>query len=150
MPELSKQALKVQNNTEFPNNNNGYITPARLRSFNVDMIDSNVNQTVYTADSASFDARINAITGSGGTGSADLTSLNAFTASQEVQNATLATYTGSNDTKWSTLGGQSGSWITESETGSMTVLSSSFALTSSISRNVIVVARNGNASTLSA
>ena len=150
MPELSKQALKVQNNTEFPNNNNGYITPARLRSFNVDMIDSNVNQTVYTADSASFDARINAITGSGGTGSADLTSLNAFTASQEVQNATLATYTGSNDTKWSTLGGQSGSWITESETGSMTVLSSSFALTSSISRNVIVVARNGNASTLAA
>ncbi len=114
MPELSKQALKVQNNTEFPNNNNGYITPARLRSFNVDMIDSNVNQTVYTTDSASFDARITAVSASGG----NVSALNAFTASQQTQNATLATYTGSNDAKWSTLGGQSGSWITESETGS--------------------------------
>ena len=48
MSELSKQALKVDNNQSFPNNNNGAITPAILRSFNEDMIDSTVNQTIYT------------------------------------------------------------------------------------------------------
>ena len=37
---LSKQALVVKNNTNFPNNNSGYITPALLREFNTDMIDA--------------------------------------------------------------------------------------------------------------
>jgi hypothetical protein len=37
---LSKQALLVENNTNFPNNNTGYITPALLREFNADMIDA--------------------------------------------------------------------------------------------------------------
>ena len=37
---LSKQALVVKNNTNFPNNNTGYITPALLREFNTDMIDA--------------------------------------------------------------------------------------------------------------
>jgi hypothetical protein len=67
MSELTKQALKVENNQSFPNNNAGLITPSALRTFNEDMIDSTVNQQVYTTDSASFDSRINAITGSGGT-----------------------------------------------------------------------------------
>jgi hypothetical protein len=66
MSELTKQALKVENNMSFPNNNAGLITPSALRTFNEDMIDSTVNQAVYTADSASFNSRINAITGSGG------------------------------------------------------------------------------------
>jgi hypothetical protein len=198
MSELSKQALKVDNNQSFPNNNAGAITPAILRAFNEDMIDSTVNQTTYTADSASWDASIDtlttfsasqhtlnqtlATTGSntfngnqtingtlsvdtlditsgttftinadldvsgslvadlpagyiwlGGVdgraqsvpsssivagGSTDISALNQFTASQETKNATLATYTGSNDTKWNTIGSQSGSWVTESETGS--------------------------------
>lgn len=64
MAELTKQALRVENNTEFPNNNNGQITPSRLRGFNEDMIDSTVNQAQYTADSASFNTRINNVTGS--------------------------------------------------------------------------------------
>jgi hypothetical protein len=64
MSELTKQALKVENNQSFPNNNAGLITPTALRTFNEDMIDSTVNQAVYTADSASFNSRINAITGS--------------------------------------------------------------------------------------
>lgn len=46
MSELSKQALKVENNTQFPDNNSGAITPSDLRAFNVDMIDSTVNQAV--------------------------------------------------------------------------------------------------------
>ena len=66
MSELTKQALKVENNQSFPNNNAGLITPSALRTFNEDMIDSTVNQASYTADSASFNSRINAITGSGG------------------------------------------------------------------------------------
>jgi hypothetical protein len=64
MSELSKQALKVENNQSFPNNNAGLITPTALRTFNEDMIDSTVNQATYTTDSASFDSRINNITGS--------------------------------------------------------------------------------------
>ena len=64
MSGLSKQALKVENNQSFPNNNAGLITPSNLRTFNENMIDSTVNQTDYTTDSASFDSRINNITGS--------------------------------------------------------------------------------------
>nr|CAB5223310.1 hypothetical protein UFOVP385_27 [uncultured Caudovirales phage] len=37
---LTKQALLVENNTNFPNNTIGYITPALLREFNADMIDA--------------------------------------------------------------------------------------------------------------
>jgi len=66
MSELTKQALKVDNNQSFPNNNAGLITPTALRAFNENMIDSTVNQTAYTADSASFNSRINALSGSGG------------------------------------------------------------------------------------
>jgi hypothetical protein len=58
MAEISKQALKVENNTQFPNNNNGQITPSRLRGFNTDMIDSLVDEISYNADSASFNQRI--------------------------------------------------------------------------------------------
>ena len=47
MSQISKQALQVENNTSFPNNNTGYISPAILRSYNVDVIDSTVNQSGY-------------------------------------------------------------------------------------------------------
>ena len=53
MSELSKQALKVDNNQSFPNNNAGAITPSILRAFNVNMIDSNVNQTDFDTFSGS-------------------------------------------------------------------------------------------------
>jgi hypothetical protein len=58
MSTLSKQQLDVENQTSFPNNTTGYITPLGLRTFNTDMIDSTVNQTIYNTDSASFDLRI--------------------------------------------------------------------------------------------
>ena len=61
MSQLSKAQLATENSTSFPNNTTGYITPALLRDFNTDMIDSNVNQTVYTTDSASFDSRIDSL-----------------------------------------------------------------------------------------
>jgi hypothetical protein len=37
---LDKQQLIQENNTNFPNNNSQFITPALLRQFNADMIDS--------------------------------------------------------------------------------------------------------------
>lgn len=155
MSELSKQALKVENNMEFPNNNSGLITPSKLRTFNEDMIDSTVNQATYTSDSASWNAgltlnaekwvNISAQSASWDTGG-DISSLNAFTASQIAKDSTLATYTASVDVslsninqftasqitkdatlstytasvdqKFTNIGSQSGSWITESETGS--------------------------------
>lgn len=127
MSELTKQALKVDNNQSFPNNNAGLITPTNLRTFNENMIDSNVNQITYTADSASFDARIDNISG-GNTGSllttasavsnvltftkgdsstfnvtvgsdVNITSLNAFTASQLVINSGVNTFTQSADSR---------------------------------------------------
>ena len=61
MSELTKQALKVDNNMSFPNNNAGLITPTALRGFNENMIDSTVNQAVYTADSGSWNQQINAL-----------------------------------------------------------------------------------------
>lgn len=61
MASISKAALATENSTSFPNNNTGYITPELLRNFNTDMIDSTVNQTVYTADSTSFDSRVDSL-----------------------------------------------------------------------------------------
>lgn len=67
MAQLSKQALKVGNNTSFPNNNTNYITPAILRDFNVDMIDSMVDEIPYGAYTQSVNT--------------SLSNINAFTAS---------------------------------------------------------------------
>jgi len=217
MSELTKQALKVENNQSFPNNNAGLITPSALRTFNENMIDSLVDEVTYNADSASWNQQIqdldpsgsaesimalnaftqsadqrldsleaatgsyvtSAITGSslitasfsGNTltftkgnnstfgivipdnSGSSIASLNAFTASQELINSGVNAFTASSDqrldsielftssqqlfndgvtafeqsqqtentlnqTKWSNLGSQSGSWVTESETGS--------------------------------
>jgi hypothetical protein len=142
MPELSKVALQVDSNQSFPNNNNGYITPAILRSYNTNVIDSTVNQIQYTADSGSWNSKIGILNGQTGsyattgsntfrgnqiiTGSVTATlfvgdgsgitnviastpALNAYTASQDTKNATLATYTGSVDTKFTTIGSSTAS-----------------------------------------
>jgi hypothetical protein len=91
MAELTKQALIVENNTNFPNNNTGFITPALLREFNTDMIDSTVNQTRYNADSASWNAELNALDPSGS--AASIVALNQFTASIQGTNAFTASAT---------------------------------------------------------
>jgi len=69
MAQLTKQALIVENNQSFPNNNAGAITPSILRNFNTDIIDSTVNQSVYTADSGSWNEKIDGLS----TGSALIT-----------------------------------------------------------------------------
>ena len=58
MAEITKQALKVDNNQSFPNNNNGAITPSILRAFNTNMIDSMVDELSYNVDSASWNSSI--------------------------------------------------------------------------------------------
>jgi hypothetical protein len=200
MAELSKQALKVDNNQSFPNNNNGAITPSILRAFNTNMIDSMVDEIGYNVDSASWNQQIdaleqftasaaglstgsllvtasaasNVITFTKGDSSqfsvtvadtTNLTPLNDFTSSQLSKDATLATYTGSvnnslsnlntftqsantqltnlassqsiDNTKWNTLGTQSGSWVTESESGS-------FLITASVNLNTITFTKGNN------
>jgi hypothetical protein len=194
MSELSKQALKVDNNQSFPNNNTGYITPSRLRDFNVNMIDSLVDEVTYNADSASWNTAIDnlenfsssldtnfasqtefnsytasnnskvnsliaatasyatsaitassLVTASFDNGTRNLTftkgdastfnvnipdvsgsagdfvttsSFNAYTASTNSSISNLNSATQSLQSQLATIGGQSGSWITESETGS--------------------------------
>ncbi len=134
MSQLTKQQLKGENQTQFPNNNVGAITPSNLRAFNVDMIDSTVNQTDFTSFSGSVAGEISTIQG-------EITALENFSASlsggfvtegelaaatqslinqinTKLDTTTFNSYTQSNDDKWNTLGGQTGSFITESETGS--------------------------------
>lgn len=61
MSELTKQQLAVENNTSFPNNNTGFITPTLLRTFNGNIIDSMVDEVTYNADSASWTSDITAL-----------------------------------------------------------------------------------------
>lgn len=82
MSELSKVALQVDSNQSFPNNNNGYITPAILRSYNTNVIDSTVNQTQYTTDSGSWNSKIGILNGQ--TGSYVTTGSNTFTGNQRI------------------------------------------------------------------
>lgn len=84
MSQLTKQQLKGENQTQFPNNNVGAITPSNLRAFNVDMIDSTVNQTDFTNFSGSVAGQFASITASVDTGSL-------------VSTASFNTYTQSND-----------------------------------------------------
>jgi hypothetical protein len=116
MAQISKQALIVENNQSFPNNNNGAITPSELRGFNVDMIDSTVNQTQYTTDSGSWNVsigRLNAFTASQ---QPSFTALNSFTASQLVINSGVNTYTQSANARLTAL---------ESETANLETFTSS-------------------------
>ena len=58
MSELNKTQLTAENQSNFPNNNTGFITPTLLREFNQDMIDSLVDEQTYNVDSSSFSGSI--------------------------------------------------------------------------------------------
>ena len=58
MSQLTKDQLRTENTTNFPNNNTGFITAERLRDFNSDMIDSLVDEGSYNVDSSSFSSSI--------------------------------------------------------------------------------------------
>ncbi len=58
MAQLTKAQLEAQNQSDFPNNNAGLITPQILREYNTDVIDSLVDEVSYNIDSASFSGSI--------------------------------------------------------------------------------------------
>jgi cytoskeletal protein CcmA (bactofilin family) len=93
MSELSKQALQVENTTNFPNNTTGYITPTLLRGFNSDFIDSTVNQTQYTANSGSWNISVSNLNAFTASQQPTFNSLNAYTASQLVINTGVNSFT---------------------------------------------------------
>jgi hypothetical protein len=93
MAEISKQALLVDNNQSFPDNNSGTITPVDLRSFNVDLIDSTVNQAVYTSNSSSWNVQIGQLNAFTASQQPSFTALNSFTASQLTINTGVNTFT---------------------------------------------------------
>ena len=99
MSELSKQALKVDNNQSFPNNNGGLITPAILRAFNTNMIDSMVDEISYNVDSASWNQQIDTLESTTASFNNSITQLNASSASQQISinalNSTTASLFGS-------------------------------------------------------
>lgn len=116
MSSLSKQQLGVENQTSFPNNTTGYISPTLLRTFNTNVIDSTVNQTGYSADSSSVSAQLvglNSYTQSLNTNFITSASLNASTASlsaslaPNINNKTLTssfnTYTSSTNGRLDTI-----------------------------------------------
>jgi hypothetical protein len=93
MSEISKQALKVDNTTSFPNNTTGYISPTILRAFNVNMIDSLVEQAGYTANSGSWNLSIGQLNAFTASQQPSFTQLNSFTASQLTINTGVNSFT---------------------------------------------------------
>ena len=94
MSIISKQALIVDNNQSFPDNNSGAITPTDLRSFNTNMIDSLVDEITYVEFTASVNNSISSLNTFTASQQPSFTNLNAFTASQLSINTGLnaATY----------------------------------------------------------
>jgi hypothetical protein len=93
MSQISKQALLVDNNQSFPTNNAGEITPSDLRAFNVNMIDSNVNQTEYTTNSGSWNVSISNLNTFTASQQPSFNALNSFTASQLTINSGVNLFT---------------------------------------------------------
>jgi len=93
MSEISKQALKVDNSTSFPNNTTGYISPTILRAFNVNVIDSTVNQVEYTTNSGSWNVSIGQLNAFTASQQPSFTALNSFTASQLSINTGVNAFT---------------------------------------------------------
>ena len=113
MAELNKGQLTAENTASFPNNTVGYITPDLLRTFNQNMIDSLVDEQTYNADSASVSASISQLKGFS-------SSLDNTFATDAQLNYSSSVLQGNIDLKVST-----------SQTASMTVMSSSQAITAS-------------------
>ena len=132
MAELTKQQLEAANAELFPNNNTGYITADKLRTFNDDMIVSLVDEIQYNADSASFSARINVLDPSGSAQAITslqiaTASLNSYTSSQNIRNAS---YTSSISALQSWSSSLDAQYATDAQvSASVSALSSSVAVT---------------------
>jgi fibronectin-binding autotransporter adhesin len=105
--QKTKQQLIVENNEQFPNNNTNFISPARLRGFNRDMIESVVVELdfdVFEANTnsalSSLDGRVTVLEGEVDsiqalTGSLATTGSNTFNGNQVVNgNVNATSFTG--------------------------------------------------------
>jgi hypothetical protein len=110
MSAISKQALLVDNNESFPNNNAGAITPSDLRAFNVNVIDSTVNQTEYTTNSGSWNVAIGQLNAFTASQQPSFTALNSFTSSQLTINSGVNSFTQSAGAELDSLSAWTGSW----------------------------------------
>ena len=91
---LTKAQLQGLNTTNFPNNTTGYITPALLRDFNSESIDSMALQTQVDSLSSSFQSQLNSLedfSSSLVTNFATVAELNASSSTLQSQINTLAT-----------------------------------------------------------
>lgn len=61
MAEKTKVQLGLDNQSQFPNNNTGFITPDKLRTFHQDMIDSLVDELTYDNDIQNINDSIDSI-----------------------------------------------------------------------------------------
>lgn len=93
MSQISKQALIVDNSQSFPNNNSGQISPADLRAFNTNMIDSSVNEIPYQSFTASVTNSINLLNAFTSSQQPTFNALNSFTASQLTINTGYNSFT---------------------------------------------------------
>jgi hypothetical protein len=93
MAQLSKNGLLVLNNQSFPNNTTGYITPTKLRDYNIDAIDSTVNQIVFDSASVQWNTSFAALNAFTASQQPSFNALNSFTASQLTINSGVNTFT---------------------------------------------------------
>ncbi len=104
IPLTSLNAYTQSNDAKWTNLNNvsgAWVTESETGSFLV-TASVNLNTITFTkGDTSTFNITVN--TGSGGGGSTDITSLNAFTASQDTKNTTLASVTSSLNTATASL-----------------------------------------------
>ena len=112
MSELTKQQLTVENNSSFPNNNTGFITPTLLRTFNGNIIDSMVDEVTYNADSASW--------------TSDITQLEQFSASLNTNFATVTQLNQSSSTLQNNINTKLNTSSFNAYTASQEVISASF------------------------
>ena len=116
MSQLNKTQLGVANQTSFPNNTTGFISPSLLRGFNTDVIDSFTLQSQFDANSASVDSRLDAQEAFSSSIAIDYinqTELNAATASlsasltttinQKLNTSSFNTYTSSTNGRLNTI-----------------------------------------------
>lgn len=146
----SKYTLLAQNQSSFPNNTTGYITPEILREFNIDMIDSLVDELSFQAYSGSVYNRITAVSQSISSSVASLSqsvatsfsasnaNVTALSASFDVRIDNLEAFSSSLDATFATdaqLAAVSAALdsakVNNSQTSSMAVSSSTYAITSS-------------------
>jgi len=138
MSSLTRSQLKTSSNNTYLTNGIGDITAAEVRTFNDDLIDSLItNDLTASMNVLSSSYAVTASFALNTVAQIPLTSLNAYTASQDTKNSTLSTYTASVDTKFTTLGTQTGSFVTETESGS-------FLITASFSGNTLTFTKGNN------